>query len=129
MTAHAPLLICLNAHCQLASHADNGNLGMWRTSWHHNNLAMAVCSVGAVQRAGLFNIIFELSSASSAPVIKEYLGKRAGTSDEVVLLKALVWTKMDYAEKAHDIHQGKKLIYTEFRMLSLLHGMLGIYRK
>ena len=89
-------------------------------------MATVVSRVGAVQ-AGPFNIIFELSSANSAPVIKQYLGKRAGL-DEIVLLKTLVWTKTDYVERMQDIQRGKNLIYTEFTMLSLLHGMPGICR-
>lgn len=90
-------------------------------------------SVDAVQleQAGPFLIGKELTPVNAAPVkiIKEYLGKRPG-SDEVVLLKVLAAKKADYAnsDKAEEIRQGKMLLHTEFTILSMLHGMPGICR-
>lgn len=90
-------------------------------------------SVGTVplEQAGPFLIGKELTPVNAAPVkiIKEYLGKRPG-SDEVVLLKVLAATKADYcnSDKAEEIRQGKMLLHTEFTILSLLHGMPGICR-
>lgn len=83
------------------------------------------------EQAGPFLIGKELTPVNAAPVkiIKEYLGKRPG-SDEVVLLKVLAAKKADYADsdKAEEIRQGKMLLHTEFSILSLLHGMPGICR-
>ena len=83
------------------------------------------------EQAGPFLIGKELTPVNAAPVkiIREYLGKRPG-SDEVVLLKVLAAKKADYAdsEKAEEIRQGKMLLHTEFSILSLLHGMPGICR-
>ena len=83
------------------------------------------------EQAGPFLIGKELTPVNAAPVkiIKEYLGKRPG-SDEVVLLKVLAAKKADYAnsDKAEEIRQGKMLLHTEFTILSLLHGMPGICR-
>ena len=90
-------------------------------------------SVDAIplEQAGPFLIGTELTPVNAAPVkiIKEYLGKRPG-SDEVVLLKVLAATKADCAngDKGEEIRQGKMLLHTEFTILSMLHGMSGICR-
>lgn len=83
------------------------------------------------EQAGPFLIGKELTPVNAAPVkiIKEYLGKRPG-SDEIVLLKVLAASKADYdnIDKAEEIRQGKMLLLTEFTILSMLHGMPGICR-
>jgi len=86
----------------------------------------------SLELAGPFVIGKELTPVNAAPVkiIKEYLGKRPG-SDEVVLLKVLAATKADCisSDKAEEIRQGKMLLHTEFTILSMLHGMPGICRQ
>ena len=86
----------------------------------------------AHELAGPFVVGRELTPVNAAPVkiIKEYLGKRPG-SEEVVLLKILESKKSACSRNsdvAEEIRQGKMLLHTEFTILSLLHGMQGICR-
>ena len=87
----------------------------------------------AHELAGPFVVGRELTPVNAAPVkiIREYLGKRPG-SEEVVLLKILESKKSTYSRNsdvAEEIRQGKMLLHTEFTILSLLHGMQGVCRQ